>query len=91
MNSTTHAIEVDEATATKLRVRAAEKGISVSQLVAELIGHESEPADLDSEAIAELDRRWEAVEAEGRTVSNRDVVRWLETWGTPEFRSWHDR
>jgi predicted transcriptional regulator len=91
MPSAMHAIEVDEATATKLRARAAEKGMSVSQLVAELISVDSDAVDLDSETIAELERRWRAIQAGARTVSNEEVVRWLRTWGTPEFKSWHDR
>jgi hypothetical protein len=38
--------------------------------------------------IAELDRRWAKVEAGGKTVPNSDVVRWLETWGSPHFKAW---
>jgi hypothetical protein len=36
----------------------------------------------------ELDRRWKAFEAQGSVAANDDVVRWLQTWGTPAFRSW---
>jgi predicted transcriptional regulator len=36
----------------------------------------------------ELDRRWNAFEAQGSVAANDDVVRWLQTWGTPAFRSW---
>jgi predicted transcriptional regulator len=38
--------------------------------------------------IAGLDRRWKAFEAQGSVAANDDIVRWLESWGTPAFRSW---
>jgi hypothetical protein len=41
--------------------------------------------------VAELDRRWATIETGEATVSNDAVVRWLRTWGSPEFKSWHDR
>ena len=53
MTEKTKSIEVDSATASALKTRAAERGVSVSQLVAELV-----PFAIDDEAIAELDRRW---------------------------------
>jgi predicted transcriptional regulator len=87
----THTIEVDEVTATALKIRAAERGVSVSQLVADLVTLESDPIAVDSDEIAELDRRWRAVEAGGPTVPHADLVRWLRTWGTPAFRRWHER
>jgi predicted transcriptional regulator len=40
--------------------------------------------------IAELDRRWQAFQAQNETVSNEEVIRWLQTWGTPSFRRWQD-
>ena len=46
-------------------------------------------ADVDD--VAELDRRWQAFEAQDSVASNDDVVRWLQTWGTPAFQSWHNR
>jgi len=91
MTPNMHTIEVDESTAETLRARAAEKGVSVSQLVAELANVENEPVVLDSETIAELDRRWRTAEAKGVTIANEDVVHWLRTWGTPAFKSWRNR
>jgi hypothetical protein len=41
--------------------------------------------------IAELDRRWAKIQAGEETVQNADVVRWLETWGTPDFKPWPRR
>ena len=57
MVAKTHTIEVDESTARTLQERAAERGVSVSQVVAELV-----PSAIDNNAITELDRRWAAVE-----------------------------
>lgn len=85
MNAKTQTIEVDAATADALKNRAAERGVSVSQVVAELV-----PLAIDNEAIAELDRRWAAVEAGGATVAQADVETWLRTWGTPGFRTWRE-
>lgn len=45
-------IEVDAETAALLETRAAERGVSVSQLVSELV-----PPAVDSGMVAELDRR----------------------------------
>lgn len=45
----------------------------------------------DLDQVAELDRRWAAIEAGEATIPHEEVVRWLETWGTPAFRPWRDR
>ncbi len=87
----TQTIEVDEATAATLRTRAAERGVSVAELVAELAVFDSAPIAVDSKDIAELDRRWNAVESGRATLPHEEVVRWLRTWGTPAFRRWHER
>ncbi len=84
-------IEIDVDTAAALEQRAAERGVSVPELVAELVMLEAGPADADVNDIAELDRRWKAFERQGSVTANEDVVRWLKTWGTPAFRSWRDR
>ena len=88
--STNVKIEVDERTADVLQVRAAELGVTVSELVAELATLDSDPVVVESDEIAELDRRWKKIEAGGRTVPHERVVRWLRTWGTPRFRRWQD-
>jgi predicted transcriptional regulator len=90
MTSTTDTIEVDKATADTLKARAAERGISVADLLAE-IARESGPVALDAAENAELDRRWAKIEAGEATVPHDEVVRWLGTWGTPAFKPWHDR
>ena len=57
----TQIIEIDDDTAMALKQRAAERGLSVPELVAELVTLEAGPADADD--IVELDRRWKAFEA----------------------------
>jgi predicted transcriptional regulator len=69
----TQMIEIHDDTATALKQRAEERGLSVPELV------------------AELDRRWKAFEAQDSAVSNDEVVRWLQTWGTPAFRNWRNK
>ena len=83
-------IEVDEATAAVLEARAAELGVSLSQLVAELAAGEPVPKADFSDQLQELERRWELVEQGGETVPNETVVRWLETWGAAGFRPWYN-
>lgn len=87
MSSKMDVIEVDKATADALKARAADRGISVAELLTEL-ADQSGPIAADPSEIAELDRRWAKIEAGGQTVPNADVVRWLETWGSPNFKPW---
>ena len=86
--STNVRIEVDEQTAGVLQARAAELGVTVSELVAELATLETEPVTVDGGAIAELDRRWQKVQSGAQTVSHERVVRWLRTWGTSRSQPW---
>jgi predicted transcriptional regulator len=90
MSSKIHTIEIDEATADALKARAAERGVSVAQFLTD-VAAESGPAVVDPKKIAELDRRWAAMEGGEATVPHDEVVRWLETWGTPAFRPWRKR
>jgi predicted transcriptional regulator len=87
----TQTIEIDADTATALKQRAEERGVTVPELVAELVTLAVSSVDVDAADIAELDRRWKAFEAQGSIAANDDVVRWLQTWGTPAFRSWRKR
>ena len=87
----TQTIEIDDNTATALKQRAQERGVTVPELVAELVTLAASPVDADADDVAELDRRWNAFEAQGSVATNEDVVRWLQTWGTSTFRSWHKR
>ena len=90
MNAPKRLIEVDERTAVALEARAAERGLSVPELVAEMAALAALPETLSTDDVAELDRRWAAIEAGEPTISNDAVVRWLRTWGSPAFKSWHD-
>jgi len=85
MPAKTETIEVDSETAALLKARAAERGISVADVVAELV------PPSDDELIAELDRRLAAIEAGEPTVPHDEVRAWLRTWGTPEFKPWSER
>lgn len=87
----TQTIEIDDDTAKALKQRAEQRGVTVPELVAELVTLEAGPVSADLADIAELDRRWKAFEAQGSVAANDDVVRWLHTWGTTEFRSWRNR
>ncbi len=90
MNLKVRTIEVDAATADTLEARAGERGMSVGELVAELVAFVDSHSPVDEDEIAELDRRWAAIEAGQPTVPHTEVVRWLETWGTPAFKPWHE-
>ncbi len=89
--STKVKIEIDEHTADVLQARAAVLGVTVSELVAALATLESEPITIPPDEIAELDRRWEKIQAGGSTAPQERVVRWLRTWGTPRYRPWRAR
>jgi len=52
---------------------------------------EARQNETEAEQIAELDRRWKAIEEGEETIPHHEVVHWLETWGTPAFRPWRDR
>ena len=80
-------IVIDKETADALQTRAAELGVTVPQLIAELAALDSAPRDADAEEIDELDRRF-ARTTEGAAVPHERVVQWLRTWGTPQFRPW---
>jgi predicted transcriptional regulator len=86
MTGKTRTIELDGVVATALKKRADERGLTVPGLLAELVREDREPIDVDLAQMAELDRRWAAIEAGQPTVSHDKVVRWLETWGTPAFK-----
>jgi predicted transcriptional regulator len=86
MTGKTETIEVDAETAAVLKARAEERGVSVAAVVAELV-----PVADDEASLAELDRRWAAVAGGEATVPHAEVERWLQTWGTPDFRPWSER
>jgi len=83
-------IDIDKHTADVLQMRAAELGVTVPQLIAELAALDSTPRDADADEIAELDRRAARATAVSRVPHER-VVQWLRTWGSPGFRRWPDQ
>ena len=94
MNLKTKTIEVDAATALALETRAAELGMSVSELVADLAGVAA-PTDLENmrrtgrgpwspNALAEDARRYEAFEQNGEGVPWDEVRAWIRSWGTAQ-------
>jgi predicted transcriptional regulator len=89
--SKTQTIELDEATVAALKARADERGMTVPDLVAEYLHEDRMPAVADDDQIAELDRRWAAIQGGETTIKHEKVVRWLETWGTPAFSPWRDQ
>ncbi len=88
MTTKTHTIEVDEATAAALEARAADLGITVSELLSELVSGKGVSESTFDEQLTELERRWEKAQQSGGAVPNEKVVRWLDTWGTQAFRPW---
>jgi hypothetical protein len=85
----TDVIEV-EATADRLKARATELGMSLEEFLV-TVASETGVVRVDPSEIAELDRRWAKIEGGARTVGNGEVVRWLEAWGTPEFKPWREK
>jgi predicted transcriptional regulator len=84
-------IEVDETTAAALESRAAEAGVSVRELLADMVALGTLSTKISSAEMNELDRQWEAIKAGEPTVAHDDVVHWLDSWGTSGFRPWKQR
>jgi hypothetical protein len=61
--------------------------VSVPELLAKLLVLEAGPTRAGDGEVGELDRRWNAFEAQGSVTSNDDVVWLLKTRGIPAFRS----
>jgi hypothetical protein len=96
MNVKLRTIEVDEQTADVLEARAAARGLSVSDLIADLAWTgETLPPDLQAmcdngegpwsaEALAEDARRLAEFERTREAVPWPDVKAWMQSWGTPD-------
>ncbi len=90
----TRKIEVDAWTADVLEARAQERGISVSDLLADFVDAEDAlPADLQKmrdegrgpwspEVLAEDARRLEEFQRTGMGVPLEDIEAWVKSWGT---------
>ena len=90
MASALKTLEVEEATAVALEGIASAHGVSVAVLLREWLALD-QLAPRHETDLAELDARWKAVEGGRPTAGQDEVERWLATWGTPQFRRWHDR
>jgi hypothetical protein len=94
MNEKVH-IEVDETTALVLEARAAARGMTVAQLVADLAGaEETLPTDLQAlreagdgpwapHVLAEDERRLADFRRTREAVPWEDVKAWMQSWGKP--------
>ena len=87
MNANVRTIEVDAATAEQLEARAAQRGQSIAELLANLLDFVGEAPDQQR---AELDRRWADYLRTGESYDHADVEQWLKTVGTPDYRSFDE-
>jgi predicted transcriptional regulator len=87
-NMSKRTIEVDDTTANALETRASQVGLSVAESLAAMVAADGVRRELPSADITALDQQWAAIKAGAPTVPHEDVVRWLDTWGTPGFRLW---
>ncbi len=91
MTAAKRTIEVDEATAAALEARATRRGLSISELLAEIADAERVRIVPSNDELDDLDRQWQAIQAGEPTIPHEKVARWLDTWGTPSFRPWTSR
>jgi hypothetical protein len=95
MTTKTHTIEVDEQTATVLEARAAARGMSVAELLADLAGAgDALPPELQAmrdagdgpwapDLLTEDARRLADFRRTRSAVPWEEVKAWMQTWGTP--------
>jgi hypothetical protein len=83
-------VDIDQHTPAVLEARAAELGVTVPELIAELAALDGSAREASADEIAELDAR--TARATGDALVSQDhVVQWLRTWGTREYRPWPGR
>lgn len=87
-------IDVDAETAAALEARAASRGVTITELLADLVGMQSDfPADLEAmraagrgpwapEVLAEDARRFAEYKRTGEGVPWDEVRAWMQSWGT---------
>ncbi len=83
-------IDLPPSLAERLKTAAARSGESVETLVSRALEAWLGDDAADAEALAELKRRWAAVEAGEVVTPNERVAAWLKDWGGPRFRAWDD-
>jgi hypothetical protein len=97
MTAKNRTIEVDGETASLLEARAAARGISVSELLADIAGSASLPGDLaalrargegpwSKQALDDDAQRLAEFERTRSGMPWDDVKAWMATWGTPQER-----
>ncbi|KAI9871168.1 MAG: hypothetical protein M1823_008527, partial [Watsoniomyces obsoletus] len=91
MNMAMRKIEVAQPTAERLQVRAEMEGLSITELLEQLLQDSPVPFTIPPDEAAELKRRWAAIEAGEPTIPHEEVVAWLQTWGTPNFKPWGEQ
>jgi len=84
-------IEVDERTAAVLRDRSAELGVTVSELVSDLAMLYCDSVVVDTDDIAELERRCKEIVSGATTVPHEQVVHWMRTWGDVAVSALHEQ
>ena len=63
-------LKLDDETYRKARIRAAERGTSVSAMVRDFLIHETAKEDHESRRIAELDKWFKEIERQGKPRSS---------------------
>lgn len=82
MNVKVRQIEVEAATADVLEARAAEQGVSVSDIVAELVAVMDIPSDIEGPDAAEDLRIYHEFKRTGEAVPLNEVKAWVNSWGS---------
>lgn len=94
MTTRVRQIDVDAETADALEARAASRGMTVTELLADLVGMQSDlPDDLEAmraagrgpwapEVLAEDARRLAEYKRTGEGVPWEEVRAWMQSWGT---------
>jgi predicted transcriptional regulator len=75
-------IEVEVSTAEVLEARAAEQGVTVSEVVAEIVAVMDFSADIEWPDAAEDLRRYYEFKRTGEAVPLNEVKAWVESWGS---------
>lgn len=91
MGNKAFSITVDHETARRLQRRAADRGVTVPELVAELAASDAQPVSVADSELTDLDRALAGAMVPGGTASHSEVAEWLKTWGTPGYVPWKSR
>jgi predicted transcriptional regulator len=82
MNLIRRNIALDPATDARLRELAAERGQDEAAVLAEAVALLDSVIDIGNPDIAEGRRRLESVKRTREAIPLRDVIAWVESWGT---------